>query len=89
MAVTHMLPRIVLVPGADWSQMSAPPPAGTLFDCWIGGLPTTRFWRIWFPPAPEKMTIPFELPIAEFASTMLFAAVPSSPMPKFVAVPPA
>src|SRR4051812_33908225 len=65
--------------------MSTPPPAGTLLDCWIGGLPTATFCRTWLPLAVGNVTIPFELPTAEFASTMLL--LPKTPIPKSTAGP--
>ena len=53
----------------------------------MGGLPTTTFCRTALPPAPGNTTMPFELPIAVFASTRLLLAVARMPMPKFVAGP--
>ena len=43
------------------------------------------FWRIWLPPALGNTTMPFELPIAVFASTTLL--FPITPMPKSTAGP--
>ena len=65
--------------------MSTPPPAGTLVDCWIGGLPTARFCRTALLAAFGKTTMPFELPTAEFASTMLL--LPMMARPKLTAGP--
>src|SRR4029450_108462 len=65
--------------------MSTPPPAGTLVDCWIGGLPTARFCRTELLAARGKTTIPFELPTAVFASTRLL--LPMTPRPKSTAGP--
>jgi hypothetical protein len=67
--------------------MSTPPPTGTLLETWIGGLPTITFWRIWLFAAPGKTTIPFEFPIALFASIRLFTAVARMPIPKLIAGP--
>ena len=65
--------------------MSTPPPVGTLFDCWIGGLPTATFWRIALLLAFGNTTMPFELPTAVFASTRLL--LPMMPRPKSTAGP--
>ena len=66
--------------------MSTPPPAGTLVDCWIGGLPTATFPRILLLVAAGKTTMPFVLPIAVFDSTKLL--LPETiPIPKSMAVP--
>ena len=55
--------------------MSTPPPAGTLLETCMGGLPTTTFCRIVLLAAPANTTMPFELPIAVLASTRLLLAV--------------
>ena len=66
--------------------MSTPPPAGTEFDCWMGGLPTTTLSRIVLLVAAGKTMIPFVLPIAVFDSTRLLLP-DRTPMPKSAAVP--
>ena len=66
--------------------MSTPPPAGTLFDCWMGGLPTTTLSRMVLLVAAGKTTIPLVLPIAVLDSTRLLSPE-RTPMPKSVAVP--
>ena len=66
--------------------MSTPPPAGRLFDCWMGGLPTTTLPRILLLVAAGKTTMPLVLPIAVLDSTRLLLPE-TSPMPKSVAVP--
>ena len=66
--------------------MSTPPPAGTLMDCWIGGLPTTTLPRILLLVAAGNTTMPFVLPIAVLDSTRLLLPE-TTPMPKLVAVP--
>ena len=66
--------------------MSTPPPAGTLLDCWMGGLPTATLPRILLLVAAGNTTMPFVLPIAVFDSTRLL--LPETiPIPKSVAVP--
>jgi hypothetical protein len=66
--------------------MSTPAPAGTLLDCWIGGLPTATFPRIRLLVAAGNTTMPFVLPVAVFDSTRLL--LPDwMPMPKSVDVP--
>src|SRR5262245_22513179 len=85
-AVMHVLPeKVLLLFGGDGSELSTPPPVGTLVDCWIGGLPTARFCRIELFAASGNTTIPFEFPTAEFASTMLL--LPMMPTPKSTAGP--
>lgn len=41
--------------------MSTPPPAGTLLDCWIGGLDSTRLLFPETTPMPKLIT-----PLNEF-----------------------
>jgi hypothetical protein len=69
--------------------MSTPPPAGTLvtlFDCWIGGLPTATFCRTRLFVADGNTTMPFEFPTAVFASIRLLSP-DVMPMPKSTAAP--
>jgi hypothetical protein len=85
-AVRHMFPmNVLLLLGGDWSQMSAPPAVGVLLDCWIGGLPTARFCRMELLAASGNTTMPFELPTAVLASTMLL--LPMTARPKLIAGP--
>src|SRR6185295_13207397 len=65
--------------------MSTPPPAGTLLDCCMGGLPTATFWRTALLLAIGNTTMPFEFPTAVLASTMLL--LPMMPTPKSTAGP--
>jgi hypothetical protein len=65
--------------------MSAPPPVGTLLDCWIGGFPTARFCRTALLLAAGNTTMPFEFPTAVLASMMLL--LPMMPTPKSTAEP--
>jgi len=86
-AVTHIFPRkTLLLPGADWFQMSTPAAPGTLLACWMGGFPTTTFCLTLLFVAAENTTMPFELPTAVLASTMLLSP-DTMPMPKSTAVP--
>ena len=66
--------------------MSTPRAAGTLLDCWMGGLPTTTLSRILLLVAAGKTTMPLVLPIAVFDSTRLLLPE-RMPMPKLAAVP--
>ena len=52
----------------------------------MGGLPTTTFCRTALLVAAGNTTMPFELPIAVFASTRLLLPE-RMPMPKLVAGP--
>jgi len=82
MAVTHIFPaKELLLPGADWSQMSTPDEVGRLFDTCIGGFPTTTFLRILLFVACGNTTMPLVLPMAVFSSTRLLLPE-NSPMPK-------
>ena len=66
--------------------MSTPVAAGTLFDCWIGGLPTATLPRILLLVAAANTTMPFVLPMAVFSSTRLLLP-DKTPIPKSTAGP--
>ena len=87
MAVTHMFPeKVLLLPEADWSQMSTPPSVGRLLACWMGGFPAAMFPRTRLLVAPANTTMPFVLPLAVLASTRLLLPE-RRPIPKVTTGP--